>query len=193
MLCGFFLGAIDWIADGKFFSRGIHGKNFKNDSNQKLQLVFRRIFPFILGWFWPFYVVFWRFASFFNILCCFLPLGVVFSPKTTATSCQDADVFPGTSRGHYGPYDILDPMVQGPGVEISSVSTFRLLCLWDFCLSCLGSRGNSLPELLSHYQRKKTDVTQKIHILFTNNIRLNKITWERWERDKRISKEHMEK
>ena len=33
-------------------------KKFKNDGNQKLKLLFRRIFPLILGWFWPFYFVF---------------------------------------------------------------------------------------------------------------------------------------
>ena len=108
---------------------------------------------------------FFYFGLVLAILCRVLPLGVVFSPKTTATSCQDADVFPGTSRGHYGPYDILDPMVQGPGVEISSVSTFRLLCLWDFCLSCLGSRGNSLPKLLSHYQRKNRCHSENSHFI----------------------------
>ena len=66
-------------------------KNFYNDGNQK----FRRCFPLILGWFWPFYVISWRFASFLAILRRFLPRCVVFSHKTTTTSCQDADFFPG--------------------------------------------------------------------------------------------------
>ena len=34
------------------------------------------------------------FGLIFAILCRFLPLGVVFYPSTTATSCQDADFFP---------------------------------------------------------------------------------------------------
>ena len=49
-------------------------KNFNNDSNQKIS----RIFPFDFG----------NFTS-------FLPLCIAFSPITTATSCQDADFFPG--------------------------------------------------------------------------------------------------
>ena len=123
------------------------GKKSKNDSNHNFGAN-----NFFL-WFWA------SFGIFFDVLRRFV--GVL----TSATSCQDADFFPGTSRGHYGPYDILDPMVQGPGVEISSVSTYRLLCLWDFCLSCLGSRGNSLPELLSHYQRKNRCHSENSHFI----------------------------
>ena len=33
-------------------------KNSKTTATKKGQLLFRRIFPLILGWFWPFYVVF---------------------------------------------------------------------------------------------------------------------------------------
>ena len=48
----------------------IPGKNFKNDGNQKLQLLFRRIFPLILVWailrlFLTLCVVFGRFTSLF--------------------------------------------------------------------------------------------------------------------------------
>ena len=51
----------------------IPGKN-SNDGNQKLQMLFMRIFPLILCWFWPFYVVFSHFGSFLAILSSFLPL-----------------------------------------------------------------------------------------------------------------------
>ena len=43
-------------------------KNFKNDGNQKLQLLFRRIFPLILGWFWPICIIFLRLTWFLAIL-----------------------------------------------------------------------------------------------------------------------------
>ena len=56
-------------------------KKINNDGNQKLQLPFRRIFPLILSWFWPFYVVFWRFASFLAILRRFCPLASFLIPK----------------------------------------------------------------------------------------------------------------
>ena len=49
-------------------------EKLKNDGNQKLQLLFRRVFPLTLGWFSPFYVVFWHFGSFLAILSSFLPL-----------------------------------------------------------------------------------------------------------------------
>ena len=55
-------------------------KKFKNDGNQKYNL-FRRIFALILGWFWPFYVVFCPFASFLV--------------PNDGNQRQDADFFPG--------------------------------------------------------------------------------------------------
>ena len=55
----------------------------KNDSNQNIfSLPFRRIFPLVL----------WLLLA---ILRRFLPLCIVFGPKTTVTSCEDADFFPG--------------------------------------------------------------------------------------------------
>ena len=68
----------------------IPGKNVKKRRQPKITIA---VFPLILGWFGPFYVVFWRFTSFLAILRRFLPLGIVFIPKTTATSFKDADFF----------------------------------------------------------------------------------------------------
>ena len=53
-------------------------KNFKNDGNQKLQLIW-------VG-FGHFTSCFDALRRFLAILRRFLPLGIVFSPKTTATS-----------------------------------------------------------------------------------------------------------
>ena len=53
----------------------IPGKNSITTATQKMSLPIRRIFSLILGWFWPFYVVFTAFYRFY--------------PH------QDADFFPG--------------------------------------------------------------------------------------------------
>ena len=56
-------------------------KNFKNEGNQKIILADKANFSFDFG----------NFTSFFAI---------VFSPISTATSCQDADFFPGMMYMH---------------------------------------------------------------------------------------------
>ena len=57
-------------------------QNFKNDGNQQIILADKASFSFDFG-------------LILSILRRFLPLCIVFIPITTATSCQDADFFPG--------------------------------------------------------------------------------------------------
>ena len=106
------------LANTKLYVCHTWKKISKTKATKKLSLLIRRIFPLILA-----------------ILRRFLPLCIVFSPISTATSCQDADFFPGMMYMH------LERLERQAGREWN-VSEF-LQNLVETSIACLKFQANT--------------------------------------------------